>query len=411
MNEKPRQPLEGIRVVDLTWVVAGPMLGHMLADMGAEVIKVESRSRLGFFRQRGVYYAHLGKNKGNLLERSLEFHHLNRNKLGITIDFKKSRGAELVKRLVKKSDILIENFSPGVLQSAGLDYKALSKIQRDLIMLSMSGAGQSGSLRDMKAFAPTISCMSGLDSLTGYEHKDVQGILSIGLADTSSAVHATIAIVAALLYRQKTGIGQYIDLSELEVIISQLGEPILDYFMNSRIAEPKGNYHSDLAPYGVYPCKENDSWISLSVNSDEEWNNLCKAAEYPPWHTDPKFSDKNKRISNKKNLDKCLSNWTCKHTRDGLLNILHQHGLAASPVLYPEDVIQEPYFKDLWTECIHPVTGKDKIMKVPWKMSGNPTIDYKSAPLLGEHNNQIFGKLLGLSKQEISQLKEDKIIY
>jgi benzylsuccinate CoA-transferase BbsF subunit len=399
-------PLQGYRVVDFGWVWAGTVLGHILADYGAEVIKVESKRRLDGLRLGRVFEL------GTALEINPTFHNLNRNKLSITVDIQQPKGVELLKKLIAKSDIVVENYSPGVMKKRGLDYNSLIKVNPNVIMISMSAAGSYGPLSHVVTYAPVISALSGIDSMVGYENDRPLG-LKHAYADPTASLFGTFAVLGALRYREKTGRGQYIDLSQWEATTYLIGEAIMDYIMNNRVSGTQGNRHSAMAPHGIYPCKGNDQWVSIAVKTEKEWAGFCTAMGNQPWTKDPKFAQKYNRLCNVAELDKRVANWTSKHTDYEATSILQKNGVAAAPALTIDGIFVDPHFnkRRCFVDLEHPVVGGEVIYGLPWKISGTPHKKFRHAPLLGEHNNYVFGKILGLSDKKIMTLTEKKVIY
>lgn len=399
-------PLEGYRVVDFGWVWAGTVLGHILADYGAETIKVESRRRLDGLRLGRVFEL------GTTLEINPTFHNLNRNKLSITLDMQQPKGVQLLKELISKSDIVVENYTPGVMKRRGLDYESLTNVRPDIIMISMSAAGSYGPLSNIVTYAPVISALSGIDSMVGYTDERPLGFRH-AYADPTASLFGAFAVLVALRYRERTGKGQYIDLSQWEATTCLIGEAIMDYNMNKRVYGPQGNRYPTMAPHGVYPCEGDDKWVSIAVKTEREWSGLCKAMGNPPWTKDPRFADKYKRLQNAADLDKYVAQWTRKHTDYGATNILQKNGVAAAPVLTTDGIFIDSHFNERGTfvDVNHPLVGGEVIYGSPWKLGGTITKPARHAPLLGEHNNYVFGEILGLSREEIMQLADQKIIY
>ena len=244
--------LEEVRVLDFTWVLAGPIAGHLFADFGAEVIKVESRNRLDAQRCHRPLPFPQADDEEARPEIMPFFHILNRNKLGVTINLKHPRGVSLIKELVKMSDVVLENFAPGTMKKLGLDYSVLSDINPELVMVSFSGAGSYGPYMNMAAYASIITAMTGIDSMTGYEDEDPAGIITLNVGDVTLALSGFFGALAALIDRSNSGKGQYIDVSGIESLTSCLGEPIMDFMMNQRVAKPMGNFNPHGAPYGIY---------------------------------------------------------------------------------------------------------------------------------------------------------------
>lgn len=267
-------PLEGLRVIDLGWVWSGPMVGYILADMGAEVIKMEHSDRLDNTRLRGSPIIDGKKLEGKSIELGPYYHNLNRNKLSARLNLRHSEGIRLFKALVKASDIIVENFSPKALSKLGLDYRNLKEVNPGLIMLSLSTAGQDGPISDMLGYAPVISSLSGLESLVGYEGEPPLGMMTFGLSDPNAGTHAFFAVMVGLYHRERTGEGAYIDMSQFEASCALLGEALLEYQFNRKIMGPQGNRHNKQSPHGMYPCRGEDQWVAISIDSNESWEKL-----------------------------------------------------------------------------------------------------------------------------------------
>jgi len=406
-------PLEGLRVIDLGWVWSGPMVGYMLADMGAEVIKLEHSERLDNTRLRGSPTIEGKKVEGKSIELGPYYHNLNRNKLSVRLNLKHPKGIELFKALVKASDILIENFTPKALSKLGLDYENLKEVRPDLIMLSLSTAGQDGPISDMLGYAPVISSLSGLESLVGYEGEPPLGMMSFGLSDPNAGTHAFFAIMVGLYHRERTGEGLYIDMSQFEASCALLGEALLEYQINGKIMGPQGNHHNKQSPHGIYPCKGKDQWVAVSVDSDECWEDLRYAMGDPDWAKDADLQKENGRLIRRRELDEKLAVWTTNYSREEIVKTLQVHGIAAVPVLSMEEQYKDRHYqyRRIHQEVTHPLLGKELLFAVPWRLSETPGIIRKSAPLFGEHDNYVYETVLGLSPEDVQKLKEEKVVY
>lgn len=415
-------PLQGYRVVDFGSAWAGPQMAHIVADMGAEVIKVESRNRIDYGRMGGAASSKelLLKTPEALvaaaperLELNPVFHLLNRGKLGITVDFTKPKGAELLRELIKRSDVVTDNFTPGVLDRYGLGYESLAEIKRDIIVVSLCFAGHTGPLKGTRGYAPIITALSGLDSVVGYTDESVPCGPNFAYGDHVAAMHGALAILVALIHRNRTGEGQYIDISEWEATTSLLGEPLMEYVMNGRIPGPTGNRDSIMAPHGYYPCKGEGQWVSIAVKTDEEWRNFCQALGNPPWTEDERFSDRYCRLVNRDALDKLVGQWTANYSPRAVTDILQKAGVAAAPFLISREQYHDPHFKErgIFVEVNHPKSGREVFYGIPWKLSDTPGEVRASGPLLGQHNEYVFKELLGLSQGDFEHLVEEKIIF
>lgn len=401
-----RRIFEGLRVVDFGWVWAGTVLGHILADYGAEVIKVESKRRLDGLRLGKVFEL------GDTLEMNPYFHNLNRNKQSITLDITKEEAVRLVKELVKRSDLVVENFAPGVLDRRGLGYETLASVKRDIIMISLSAVGQKGPISQIVTYAPIISALSGIDSMVGYPDGPPLGFKH-AYADPTASLFGTLAVLAALRYRRRTGKGQYIDLSQAESATCLIGEALMDYQMNGRIGTNRGNSSLTMAPHGHYPCEGEDSWVSIAVKTEEEWAGFCRAIGSPPWTGDPKFADLDSRRANSRELDERVAGWTRERTDYEATEILQGAGVAAAPVLGVDGVFVDEHLQSrgVFMDVEHPVVGSSFLYDLPWKMSDGEREPARHAPLLGQHNDQVFGQLLGLPREEIDRLIAEEVIY
>ena len=267
--------LAGYRVLDFGWVLAGALPGMILADMGAEVIKVETRQRLDYMRMGRPIVGDQPDPEQNPM-----FHNVNRGKLSVTLNIGEPDAVELAKSLAARCDVVIENFSPGVMERLGLGYETLRSIKPDIIMASISSTGQEGPLRDLRAYAPSIGSLSGLDSAMGYEGGGPLG-LKHAFGDICGALHAVFAIVSALYNRKRTGQGQYIDVSMLRATVVTQGVGLMEHALTGRSLRPRGNYDPTMAPYGNYPCAGEDKWVSIAVASESEWQGLVDAMGQP----------------------------------------------------------------------------------------------------------------------------------
>ena len=399
-------PLNKIRVVDFGLVRAGPVLAHYFADMGAEVIKVESRRHLDAMRLSP-------ENTARHSEMDPFFHDFNRGKLSITLDLSHPEAPGLVKKLVSKSDLATENFAPGVLGKYGLSYDDLKSVNPGLIMITMPTAGQTGPLKDIRAFGPTLASLTGLDYLVGYPHERVLGRIPLNL-DDNNAMYAFFAGLAALRHREETGQGQHIDVAQWETAVATLGaEAIFEYTISGRILGPHGNQERNMGPHNLYPCTGDDQWISIAVSTEEEWRSLCKAMGNPAWAQTEYFSSMEGRMAHQEELDQHLAVWTHQYDRWELTDLLQRHRVAAVPALDIGDRVFSPHYeaRDLYFQYEHPITGMDWLVGTPWKLSETPARVARPAPMLGQHNEYVFGELLGLSKTDINRLADRKVIY
>ena len=413
----PTLPLEGIRVIDLSMWFAGPMASRLMADMGAEVIKIESLKHIDPWRGPVVLDDTLKARFPTRIDSerpyncSAGFNLQNRNKYGITLALDTPWGKEIFKKLVRISDVVLENYSPRVMADFDLDYPVLKDINPQIIMMSMPALGGTGPNKDYVAFGQTIDCMSGMAYLNGYigEEPMLQSGLSYG--DPLSGMNAAFAIVVALHYRRKSGRGVHIDLSQVEGLISFNADAVMDYTMNERVRERMGNRHPSMAPHGCYRCRGEDEWAVISIPSDAAWQRFCRAVGQPSWAEDVKFSDVLGRYQHQDELDRLIEAWTLNYDHYQVMRILQQADIPAGPVLDAKELVEEPHLNErgLFEMVTHPEAGTHPYIGMYAKLSKTPGSIRMPAPCLGEHNRYILGELLGLSQVEMAQLEEQGI--
>jgi benzylsuccinate CoA-transferase BbsF subunit len=409
-------PLGNYRIVDLGTAWAGPQAGQILADMGAEVVKVETRIRLDGLRlgRPIIEDDAAGGDEGLWPELQPVFHGLNRNKLSITLNLKTPEGLGLIRKLIARSDVVLNNYSPGVLGRLGLDYLELRKVRPDIILVSMPSVGDSGPLRDILAYAPNIQALSGLSGVVGYqEDEPLVGQLQAPWSDAVAALHAALGTVAALRHRNLTGEGQSIEVAQLEATTSMLGEPLLDYQMTGTVAGPQGNFDPEFAPHNNYPCAEEDTWVAIAVRGEKEWEGFCRALDNPGWTRDACFEDRHGRVGHCRDLDRHVAEWTRQRTAQEITGLLQQHGVAAMPVMSIEGQFMDPHLQErqAFAEVEHPHVGAEWVYGMPWLLSDTPGSVRTSAPLLGQHNEYIFLELLGMPAGELECLQAAEVVY
>lgn len=400
-------PLDGVRIVDFTWAWAGPYATLLLAMLGAEVIKVESQRRLDHTRLRSLM---TGPTMGGP-NQSTVFNDINLNKLSLTLNLTQARAIDIVKKLVKVSDIVTQNMRPGILDRLGLSYEVLREVRPDIIMLSSSAVGATGPERTYVGYAPTFAALSGLAYVSG--HPDGRPTTLTGAIDTRVGTTAAFAILAALNYRQRTGKGQDIDLSSSEAISCLAGDVLMDYTMNRRVRERNGNRDELMAPHGCYPCRGEDHWVTIAVSGEEEWQAFCKATGGPDWAKDRMFADAAGRRQNRSELDRLVTEWTRQHTDYEVMEALQSAGVAAMPTFSGRMIPRDPHVKErgILAEIEHPELGKRTVVGAPWRLSATPARIPRAAPLIGEHNQYVLGELLGMSHDEIDRLVKEEVVY
>ena len=381
--------LKNVRILDFTWVLAGPYATRILADFGAEVIKVQPLQPPDDDAfSRGYYNT------------------WNRNKLGITLDLSKPEGVAVAKRLVGISDAVVENFTPRVMANWGLDYQNLKKIKPDLIMLSMSTMGQTGPWRDYVGFGPTVQAFSGITHLTSFPGRPPAG-LGFSYADHVAGLFACLALLGALERRRRTGEGQFIDISQVEAMSSLLGGAIMEYTAGGCGVKAVGNGSKEAAPHGVYRCQGDDRWCAIAVRSDEDWRGFCRALGEPGWTKDERFATISGRLENAGELDGLVEKWAMARTAEEVMALLQQNGVAAGVVQDASDLAKDPQLRARGF-----FTGPDKAVSdaIPFKLSDAPVEYVRSAPVTGQDNNYVYGELLAMSEGEIAELKQQGVV-
>ena len=398
--------LAGIRVLDLTIISAGAGATMLLADMGAEVVKVESTTYPDPYRLNHIWPG--GDPGADPWNRSAPFNTINRNKLGVTLDLKHPRGRELFLELVKISDVVSENFRVGVMAGFGLDYEALRAVKADLVMISISSQGSTGPESHYGSYGSTLDTLSGLAALTGYtDGRPGWSGNTVNYPDQLANTLAAGAILTGLLRRARTGEGCHIDFSQREAITSLVGEAFLDYSFNRREPTRVGNGDRFLVPHGCYPCQGDDKWVTIAVTDEEQWHRLCNVMGQPELVDDPRFAHYLDRYQNSVDLDAIISEWTVARDQYEVFALLSPEGIATGPVLGGVGVLTDPHLvaRGFFETNTHPSAGTYLIRTRPMHFSKTDGEIRLPAPLLGEHNEFILCGLLGLSKEDLVKLE------
>lgn len=401
-------PLSGIRVVNFGREWLGPVAGQTLAFLGAEVYRVESKVRVDINRSLPPYG---GGVSGH--DRSLQNHAGWAGNGSITLNLKEPKAVELALELVGKSDVVIENFGPGVMEKLGLGYSVLQQAQSDVVMVSMPAAGLTGALKGVRTYGMSLSSITGLDSLTGYaDGKPVP--MENAYADPLGGIIGAFAVLLGLSYRKHTGKGQHVDYSQQEGIMQMVTPAFMDYVLNGRVAGPIGNRHpvGAAAPHGVFPCVGDDRWVSIAVSEPEEWEGLKTAMGNPSWATAEDFSTLANRLEHIDVLHEKLAEWTKDFDDARLAEDLQAQGVAAAPVLNVADLLNSPQYKsrNTFIEVTHPLGFKETIYGSYVKTSRSK-IEVKPGPMMGRDNAHVFQELLGLSQDELQELIDTKVIF
>jgi len=399
-NYTNNQPLEGIRVLDLSRVLAGPYCSMMLGDLGAEILKVEQPEIGDGTRQWGPPF------KGG---ESAYLICLNRNKKSITVNLKHPEGIKIVKKLVKKSDIFIENFRYGMIDKLGLDYEILKKVNPKLIYCSISAFGTTGPYRDLPGYDFLIQAMGGIMSITG-EPEGPPMKVGVAIVDVTAALYATSAILAALIYREKIGKGQKVETSLLEAQVAWLVNVGSNYLISGKVPQRYGNAHPNIVPYQVFKAK--DGYVALAIGNDLQWKKFCKLAEIEELAEDPKFKTNPKRVENREELIGILNKVILKKRGVEWIKLCRDNGIPCGPINTIDKVFSDPQVlnREMVVEVNHPSAGKIKLAGIPMKFSHTPALIKTPPPLLGEHTNEILSNLLGYDEEKILYLRKEKII-
>jgi benzylsuccinate CoA-transferase BbsF subunit len=403
-----RLPLEGIRVADFCWVWAGPSGTELLAYLGAEVIKIESRARLDTTRRQSF------RTGGEMPDTNLAttYNALSINKRSVTFDISQPKGKELVRRLIDKSDVVTNNFSGGVMDRLGFGYSKLKKTNPGIIMVTMSGFGSTGPYRDYRGYDPIFNSVSGVFELTGYEDGPPGRGGIVGHLDITNGGMLAFNTICALEYRARTGKGQYIDIAQFTTGSFILGEAYMDYFMNRKSPTRVGNKDDLWAPHNCYRCRGEDKWVSIAITAEEEWVAFCQAVGKPEWIKDKRFADEHSRWQNQEELDKLVTEWTVNHTHYEVMDILQKAGVAAVPSMSQDEIAHDPHLikRGAFVDVEHPETTTRPYLAPPWRFSDTPN-DITHAPLLGQDNEYVCLEVLGMPIEEFATLVGENVIY
>jgi len=391
MSEPRRAPLDGVRVLDLSRVLAGPFCAQTLADLGADVIKVERPGSGDDTRGWGPPY--LQDDQGRNTSESAYYASTNRNKRSIAIDLASPEGAAIVRQLASQCDVLIENFKVGGLKQYGLDYDSLRTEMPRLIYCSITGFGQNGPFANRPGYDFMIQGMGGLMSITG-ERDDLPGggpqKAGVAVTDVFTGLYGAVAILGALRERERSGLGQHIDLALLDCHVAMLANQNLNFMTSGQAPKRAGNAHQNVVPYQVF--KTSDGFLILAVGNDSQFRAFCTAAGHPAWGTDERFATNSQRIINRQVLIPLIEEVMLTRSRDQWIDELEQAGVPCGPILSIDQVFEHPQVKarELWREIDHPQAGKSPTTASPINYSDTPVAYSRHAPMLGEHTDEIL---------------------
>ena len=412
--QKPaeRMPLKNYRVLDLSRIWAGPYCTKLFADMGAEIIKMESLSVYDSHRgpvspARGIAAYPDGEPGEEPWNRNGWFNCLHMSKYGVTLELTEAEGRMVFEQLVSISDVLIENFRQGSLERLGYTYEELRKHRPDLIYVSMPAFGNTGPWKGYLGYGIGQEQLSGMAHMTGYRG---DGPMKSGInhGDPITGSHAAGVLMAALRHRRLTGKGMYIDVSQQESAVALMGPEVLAYQMTGEEPERRGNRSGWYAPANSYPCAGEDRWVTIAATNEEQWQKLTQAMSAAGLTDDPHFATAEQRRENHDELDRIISEWTISQEAYAVTHLLQAAGVPAGPVLRGPDLLADAHYKDRGTFVTvdHSQVGPKQYPGIPWRMSATPGRVRWPSPTLGQHNRNVYGELLGLTGPEIDLLEK-----
>jgi crotonobetainyl-CoA:carnitine CoA-transferase CaiB-like acyl-CoA transferase len=403
------QPLAGVRIVDLTMGWAGPLATRQMADLGAEIIKVEGRAYPDWWR--GADYSEAGIAAGTH-ETRLNFNILNRNKAGITLDLTQAEGANLLRRLVETADAVVENYSQGVLPKLGLAYPDLQAVKPDLVMVSMPAFGADTEWAEARAYGSTLEQASGLPSVTGYP--DWPPTMNhVAYGDPIGGLNAAAALLVALLHRQRTGEGQHVSLSQVECMLPLVVPWIIEQSITGAVAPRLGNRHPVFVPHGCFRCAGHDCWVVIAVTDDAAWLALCEVIGRPDLAADKGLSTAAGRREAEDRIEAAIAAWTRGRTPDDAMNALQARRVPAGVTRSFEDLmLREPHLeaRGFWQEIERPYLGRHRQPSPTFREEGCAYSIRQPAPTLGQSTRDVLGRVLGISESELNRLEAARII-
>ncbi len=409
MNAKgPEMALSGIRIVDFGSGALDPLLTSYMADFGAEVIKVETNTRMDFARRTDYYVG--GKPDPNL---NVYTNRCNQNKLGVLLNLRHPKATPIARKLVALADIVTDNYTAGTMKRLGLGYDELKKVKPDVIMMSASYAGQWRSpYRDFRGQGYIVSAMQGINDLTGWPDRLPVTPASAFMDHYVPWLLVTV-LIAALDDRTRTGEGMFIDTSDLMSCLDVLDTAIPDYSVNGRVLTRMGNRHRAAAPHGAFPCRGTDRWCAISVFTDAEWQAFCRVAGSPVWASAGRFATLTGRLANVDELERLVGEWTIQHDAEELVQSLQQAGIAAYVVADARDLYEDPQLNSREHYWMPDEPGLEPFtFEAPSaRLSATPARLQRRFPLMGEHNDEVYLGMLGLDPEEYAGLVAEQVIY
>ena len=394
-----KQALNGLKVVEFGMAIVGPLLTKWLAACGATVVRIESEKKIDILRVASPY----AKGVPGINRAIYYIYNDGKYSLGLNLD--KPQGIEIAKKLVAWADVVVENFAANTLDKWGLGYDELKRIRNNIIVVRASAYGQTGPYSKQKGFGGQLAALAGLTHLIGWPGRGPVGSPN-AYTDFVAAWYGIIATMSALSYRQRTGKGVYIDLSQVESGVTVITPAMLDYMVNQRIQNAAGNRCAYAAPHGAYRCRGDDRWCVIAVFGEEDWAAFCKAIGRPAWVSDSKFGTAVARKRNEDELDRLVEQWTVQHTAEEITEVMQQAGVAAGTVKSAEDLFNDPQLKHrshFWP-LEHPEMGTVSYEAPSFRLSATPIEINQGAPLFAEHTEYVCKHLLGISDEEFDRL-------
>jgi benzylsuccinate CoA-transferase BbsF subunit len=402
VDNMKNQALAGVKILDFGWIMVGALTGKLLGDHGAQVIHVESAKHPDITRaERQVSIS-----TATSLDDKPWNAQLNTSKYGITVDLRHPRAREVIDRLIRWADVINENFAPGTMNKLGLGYEYVSKIKPDIIMIGCSIYGQKGPLAREQGLDTNGSALSGRLNLTGWPDREPLMPSRIPYGDAVLPIFSGLAIIAALDYKRRTGKGQYIDASMVEVCVHQVSSALLDWEVNTRLQDRTGNRIPHAAPHGVFPCLGDERWCAIAVFKNEEWEAFCHVIGDPPWTKEPKFANLDLRKQNENELEKLVADWTKNHSAEEVMQLMQRAAVPAGVVQNAQNIIEgDPQLKErkFLVPLEHPVLGIFDHPAPPFKLLKTKA-QMRTSPCLGEHNEYVCTQVLGMSDEEYIEL-------
>lgn len=400
-----KEALDGLKVADFSWWIAGPLVVKYLAEHGAQVIHIESSIKVDGLRTSGPF-----KDKKPGINRSLFFANQAHNKYGVTLNLRHPKGAEIAKKIVAWSDVVVENFVPGTMEAWGLGYEELKKVKPDIIMFRTCMQGQTGPHSNHPGTGAQLPALAGFMHITGWANKAPSNVFGAYTDYLGSRLGAA-SLIAALDNKRRTGKGMEIDVSQFEASLVFIAPLLLDYGINGHVFKRCDNKSTFACPHNVYPCKGDNRWCAIAVTTDEQWEAFCTVIGNPTWTKDKNFATLFDRKKIEDRLDKHVAEWTINHTAEEVMRIMQAAGVSAGVVKNGRDLCDDPQliYRHFRNELEHPEIGKYKCMGPGFRLSRTPARFKTPAHCLGEHNHFVYTEILGMSDEEFTKLLNDGV--